>query len=128
LSLTSCGLLSGTPTMSGTFNFTVTAVDVFTCTGSRAFSVTVVLPPVITSVTKLSDPFRLDIKGGNFHSACTAYIGPSPVPQTTFKSNTQVIAKSGSELKAMLPEGVAVQITVRNEDDGGVSAPYTFSR
>lgn len=37
LSLSSVGLLSGTPNDSGTFNFTVTAVDSNGCTGNRSY-------------------------------------------------------------------------------------------
>jgi PKD repeat protein len=41
LSLSSAGLLSGTPTTAGTYSFTVTATDTYGCTGSQAYSVTV---------------------------------------------------------------------------------------
>ena len=41
LSLTSGGLLSGTPTDAGIFNFTVTATDAHGCTGSQTYSVTI---------------------------------------------------------------------------------------
>jgi hypothetical protein len=47
LTLSSAGVLSGTPTVVGTFNFTVTATDANLCTGSRAYSL-VVDCPVIT--------------------------------------------------------------------------------
>ncbi|SFC99390.1 Alpha-tubulin suppressor, partial [Flexibacter flexilis DSM 6793] len=49
LSLSSAGALSGTPTVNGTFNFTVTAAD-GTCSGSNAYSLvvnTVITPPGI---------------------------------------------------------------------------------
>jgi len=38
------GLLSGTPTLMGTFNFTITATDGNNCTGSRAYSVVIAVP------------------------------------------------------------------------------------
>ena len=41
LTLANDGLLSGTPTQAGTFNFTVTATDTSACTGSRSYSVTI---------------------------------------------------------------------------------------
>jgi hypothetical protein len=45
LTLNSSGVLSGTPTASGTFNFTVTATDGASRTGSKAMSVTVAAAP-----------------------------------------------------------------------------------
>ncbi|MBX7223559.1 MAG: S8 family serine peptidase [Blastocatellia bacterium] len=41
LALSSGGVLSGTPTVSGTYNFTVTATGASGCTGSRAYTVNV---------------------------------------------------------------------------------------
>ncbi|MFN7973827.1 MAG: putative Ig domain-containing protein [Acidobacteriota bacterium] len=41
LALSSGGVLSGTPTSAGTFNFTVTATDANGCTGNRAYSLVI---------------------------------------------------------------------------------------
>jgi photosystem II stability/assembly factor-like uncharacterized protein len=41
LTLSSTGVLSGTPTTAGPFTFTVTATDANNCTGSRGYSVTI---------------------------------------------------------------------------------------
>lgn len=46
LTLTSSGVLSGTPTAGGTFNFTITATDANSFTASRAYSVTIGAPTV----------------------------------------------------------------------------------
>ena len=48
LTLSSGGVLSGTPTASGSFNFTVTATDALTYTASQAYALTVVAAPTIT--------------------------------------------------------------------------------
>ncbi len=90
--------------------------------------ISTILPPVITAVAKLTNPFRLKLTGSNFHAGCTVKIGGQPVPTTTWKSETQVVAKKGATLKAMLPAGSASQITVVNNDDGGVSQPFSFTR
>jgi hypothetical protein len=45
------GLLSGTPTQMGTFNFTITATDGNNCTGSHAYSVQIVVPVELQSLT-----------------------------------------------------------------------------
>ena len=41
---TSTGVISGTPTVAGTYNFTITVVDANAYTGSHAFSITVATP------------------------------------------------------------------------------------
>ena len=48
LTLSAGGLLSGTPTASGTFNFTVRATDANGCFGERAFTITVNACPSVT--------------------------------------------------------------------------------
>jgi outer membrane autotransporter protein len=55
LSLNSTGALAGTPTAGGTFNFTVTATDANTFTGSRAYSLVVALPVIVIAPTTLPD-------------------------------------------------------------------------
>jgi len=42
LTLSAGGILSGTPTLTGTFDFTVTANDASGCSGSRSFAITIV--------------------------------------------------------------------------------------
>lgn len=44
LSLASSGTISGTPTATGTFNFTATVSDKSGCSGSQSYSITVVCP------------------------------------------------------------------------------------
>ncbi|MFN7974375.1 MAG: Ig domain-containing protein [Acidobacteriota bacterium] len=53
------GVISGTPTTSGTFNFTITATDAASCTGSRAYALvinpsrcgTILSPPTLPNGT-----------------------------------------------------------------------------
>ncbi len=44
LSLSGAGVVSGTPTATGTFNFTVTVMDASGCSGSQAYSITIDCP------------------------------------------------------------------------------------
>jgi len=53
LALSSGGVLSGTPATTGTFSFTVTATDANHCTGSQAYSVTIICPPILFSPSSL---------------------------------------------------------------------------
>jgi CSLREA domain-containing protein len=45
--------LAGTPTLAGTFTFTLTAADGYGCTGSRSYTVTVVCPTITLTPTSL---------------------------------------------------------------------------
>ncbi len=59
LNMASNGILSGTPTTSGTFNFTITATDASTgsgpYSGSRAYSLTIA-PPAALAITPVTLP------------------------------------------------------------------------
>ncbi len=57
LTLTAAGLLSGTPTASGTFNLTVTATDANGCTGAQAHALTIGLATSTTAVTFEPGPY-----------------------------------------------------------------------
>lgn len=131
LALSPDGVLSGTPAAAGTFSFTVFVTDANGCAGSQNYSFRVisnVVPPGISSIKKLTSPFRLKITGANFHPGCQVKIDGSPAPSAVLKSSEVVIATGGGTLKAMTPKGVRVQVTVVNGDDGGVSAPFAFTR
>ncbi|MBI1803449.1 MAG: putative Ig domain-containing protein [Ignavibacteriae bacterium] len=62
LSLSTGGILSGTPTTSGTSNFTVTATDANTCTGLQAYSLIIDAAPPSGSIslTALGSPYTQD--------------------------------------------------------------------
>ena len=70
ITLTTAGVLSGTPTVTGTFNFTVTATDANGCTGTRALTLVVECPVITVSPASLSNA-----------TAGTAY-GPVTLTQT----------------------------------------------
>jgi hypothetical protein len=46
MTLSAAGLLSGTPTVTGPFSFTVTATDTFGCTGAQLYSLTINCPVI----------------------------------------------------------------------------------
>ncbi|MCX7830739.1 MAG: Ig domain-containing protein, partial [Acidobacteria bacterium] len=129
VSLSESGIFSGTPQEGGDFNFSVSAVDASYCGGKRDYNLHIeVSPPAISSVSKLSDPFRLKIAGGNFHSDLKVYIGGDEAPWTNlkYKSASQVVLKGGSALKSKFPKGVAVEIKIVNGDGG--EAVYNYTR
>jgi hypothetical protein len=68
--------------------------------------------PVIQSVSVLHNPFRLDIRGFGFVADSSVQINGVWVPALNQKYWNQFIAKKGSALKAMVPKGQAVCVTV----------------
>ncbi|MGC8723272.1 MAG: PKD domain-containing protein [Acidobacteriota bacterium] len=82
--------------------------------------------PIVTNVQKMLNPFRLKIVGQGFITGCQVLIDGVAVP-ATYKSGTVLIAKKGAALKAMVPKGVAVCVTVTNP--GGLqSACFSYTR
>ncbi len=96
--------------------------------GTLTGGFTYALPPTITAVAKLPDPFRLKITGSNFSLNCSVSINGQLVPEASWKNSAKIIVKGGAVLKALLPKGVPVQITVTNNDTLITSQPFTFQR
>jgi len=87
--------------------------------------------PGIVSVKKLKDPFRLKVTGWNFEEGSKLLINGTAVPKSVFKGldlpgRTRLVA-SGGGLKALLPKGEAVTLTVLNPD-GRESVGFRFTR
>ena len=114
----------------GNFSWSLTAtLQQAICNTYGSISVApAVPPPQVGAVVAVSNPFRLKIFGYNFHPGCTVKIDGSPVPSTKYKRGSLAVAKSSAALKAIVPVGVQVQVTVTNNDDGGVSAPFPYTR
>ncbi|MFN0112306.1 MAG: beta strand repeat-containing protein [Blastocatellia bacterium] len=84
LTLTSAGVLSGTPTTAGTFNFTVTAMDANSCIGSRSYTVDIGAGLMFYPLPR---PIRLlDTRAG----ATGCDLPGQPIPGGT--SRTQTVA------------------------------------
>ncbi|MBB3609589.1 putative Ig domain-containing protein [Rhizobium sp. BK602] len=129
LALSPAGILAGTPTASGTFNFTVTATDSSTGTGpfsgSRAYSLTVIAnPPVAGNVTATvaanssNNPITLNITGG---AATSVAVGTPASHGTASAAGTSITytptpGYSGAD---------SFTYTATNAD--GTSAPATVS-
>lgn len=77
LSLSSGGVISGTPSASGTSNFTVTATDSNHCTGNQAYSVTI-QPPACPTITITSSALPNGTTGVSYSYSYTAGGGVSP--------------------------------------------------
>lgn len=116
---------SAAGTYSWTFSATVAGVS-STKTGSIAVSATSSAAPVITSVRRLSEPFRLQINGDNFAVGVQVFIGAdtSPWPAVSRVSQQRLVL-SGSTLSSRFPRGVRVTIRVVNPDGRSATTSYT---
>ena len=107
--------LDGASLASGTHTITARATD-----GSGLTSEDSVVvykdPPVVSSITKLANPFRLKITGSNFLPGCEVFIGPDTLPWSNVrqKDGNTLLVKGGATLKARFPRGQAVSISIKN--------------
>lgn len=74
VTLSSAGVLSGTPTAGGSFNWTVTATDAGSMTGARAYTMTISAPTIDVTPTTLPDPTQ----GAAYSAALSASGGTAP--------------------------------------------------
>ncbi len=122
LSLSSSGLLYGAPTAGGVFNFLVTATDATGCTGDQNYtvSIAVVPPPVISSLMKVGNPFRIVVHGTNLQPGAKAYINSSVSEWNSlaWKSTSKMVIKGGAALKTAVPKGTPTTVTFVNPDGG----------
>jgi len=80
--------------------------------------VTATPPPTVSSLAKLSGPFRIKITGTNFQSGVKVKINGSEWVQTIRKTDQKLILKGGSALKSAVPKGVQTTFTIINPDGG----------
>jgi hypothetical protein len=103
MSLSSAGVISGTPSTFGTFTFTVTATDANGCAGSRTFTLVVECP-------------TLSMSGGLLPPARTA------IPyQTTITAD----GVSGTPTFALTSGALPGGLTLSNAGRSGTAAPQS---
>ena len=96
--------------------------------GVRVDDISVSTSPIgIVAVQPAGSPFRLFVSGAGFLPGAGIYIDGVPVPITVYKGGTLLVAKGGAALKAMVPRGVWVTVSVLNPD-GTSSTGYDFIR
>ena len=96
-------------------------------TCARQGTLVIVQAPAITSLVKAGNPFRLKVYGAHFQPGVQVFLGGSVEPwaNVKFKSDSKLLVKGGSSLKALFPKGVAVMVKVVNPDGGWAEGAYT---
>lgn len=151
LTLSSAGLLSGTPSVSGAFNFSVTATDSSTGTGpfaiTQAYSIALQQAvPTISSLAPAIGPAgggqAVTITGTNFTNASAVTFGGTAAAAFTVNSATSITATTPAHASGAVSVAVttpggtatasnaytyqdpgAVRFVVNNMDDGA----YVFT-
>jgi formylglycine-generating enzyme required for sulfatase activity len=120
LTLSSGGVLAGTPSGSGTFSFTVAATDSKGCSGSRAYTVVIssAPPPTVSGMTKQGSPFRIVVRGGGMQNGIRAYIDDVEWTSVKWQGATKITLTGGKSLKAMVPKGTIKTFRFVNPDGG----------
>lgn len=129
LSLSSSGVISGTPTMPATSNFTITATDNASHTGNRAYSVTVAgsnnLPPV--AVNDTGSQRKCTSKTYNVVANDTDPEGNYPLVVVSVTGNLfSVVSSTSIEFDAASSGGVGTY-TVRDSLGATSTATLTVS-
>ncbi len=106
---------------------TVTDAQGRTAAASDTVYVGIPIPPRIDNVQVLTSPFRLKLTGADFAPGASVFLDGTAAPSVTVKSSSKILLGGGKDLKALVPKGQTVLVTVVNPD-GGTSEPYPFTR
>ena len=146
----STGMISGTPTGTGTSNFTVQVTDANSLTGSKALSLTVMVPPSVTTTslpngtqnvaysstltaTGGTTPYTWSITSGALPTGLTLASGTgviSGTPTATGTSNFTVQVSDANSVTATQPLSItvvppALTVTTTSLPSGTQNAAYS---
>lgn len=128
LTLTGAGVLAGTPTAPGTFNFTITATDDNGCLGSRAYAIVIAAAgcPVITLSPAALPPGAI---GASYNQTISASGGLAPY-EFTLESGTLptglTLGTTGTISGTPSAAGI-FNFTIRATDDNGCPGLLSYS-
>lgn len=128
LTLTSSGVLSGTPTAGGTFNFTITATDANSFTASRAYSLTIGAPtvtvnPAAAPAAQVTTAYSQTFSATGGTAPYTYAVSTGSLPAgLSLNASTGVLSGTPTTLGSST-------FTVQARDSStGTGAPYTGTR
>ncbi len=126
VSLATDGTLSGSPLITGTFNFTITATDANGCTGSRSYTIIVNTCPTVT-VSPASMPGGL--VGASYSQTITAS-GAAPPYTYSVSAGTLppgLTLASGGALTGTPTTGGTFNFTVKATDTNGCAGTRAYT-
>ncbi|HNQ77564.1 MAG TPA: hypothetical protein PKJ37_10200 [Acidobacteriota bacterium] len=84
--------------------------------------------PLINSLVKKQDPFRIVVTGGSFDQGIQVYIGDDNTPweKVTRKSLDKIVIKGGKELKVKVPKDTATTFRFVNPDGGETTLSWQW--
>jgi|GEM_PF-3702070 len=112
---------SHTYTSTGDYSVNLTAQD---STGKMGYAAPLTItaanvpPPVIASMTKKGNPFRILVIGSNLQSGIAVFINGVPWTNLKWSSTAQIQLKGGGSLKALVPKNTPTQFKFVNPDGG----------
>jgi PKD repeat protein len=113
--------------MNGAYSVAATVYDALGRSASSSPITISIGNPTLDRVVISGSPFKLLVFGSGFQVGAVVKINGVPAPISQVKSSTLVVAKGGGALKAMLPKGSSVLVTVQNPD-GSSTAPLACIR
>ena len=117
VNLSSSGVLSGTATAGGSFNFTATATDFNGCTGSRAYTLVIVCPTITVSPSTIP-PGAVGVPYGPVQFTQTGAVG-AVTWSFTGALPTGVNLSAAGVLSGTPTQAGSFPITVKATDAGG---------
>jgi hypothetical protein len=122
----STGVISGTPTLQGSFNFTITAVDSVGCSGSRNYTLNITCPAIVLSPVTLPDgqpaiPYNQTISASGGTSPYTFTLVSGSLPSgLTLNAASGVISGSPSNIET-------ASFTIRATDLNGCFGEQSYT-
>ena len=122
---------SHTYSANGSYSWTLT-VTVGSATCSKSGTIAIVVPPSVTSMQKLGNPFRINVIGSNLQSGIAVYINgqywgdSSDKKLVKWKSESNIKVKKGSALKALVPKNTPTTFRFVNPDGGETSLTWQW--
>lgn len=114
-----------TYTSPGTYTWTMTAsANGVVCTATGR--ITIILPPSITLIKKVSPPFKFVVTGSNLQNGIRVFINNTEWTGVVWKKDTKIQLTGGASLKLAVPKGQTRTFRFLNPDGGEVSQTWSW--